>query len=284
MSILSYTSPERLTMQAGEIVQASTMPGLVVVMVAAGSAVHAGLLLLGFRVLGFAKMLAALLVLSTTTVACGLMVDAIVFDPKWFPDDSHAFEEMGRPFHLTDHPDGAFAGFMFQFGKVLTRMHVVAGVCVLVLMIAGRIVGTTREKITGESIVLSAGVGRKTLVLGGGLYVVVVIVVGVYAFYPPPTIAAGELRRLAADLDSARRSDQPNDLHHALRDLRRRVDQLPMISVLYSGRRLAIEQSEFNSLRTYLKDVGDEVRTNESDVRAITFRKSLGRVLAKMTE
>lgn len=228
VAVLSYVPPWMTALQAGEVVNESTMPGLVVTLVGLGAAVNVGLCVVGAVALGWRRALRVGVVVTTIALGTGLLVDRLLFDPTYQPEDTHAFEDVGRPFHLLDHVDGPLAGAWFRFTRATDASQGYAGVAVVLLMLAGTVWRgrTPGALLGGADLVWSGRVLRAACVIG----VAGTVVASVYAYYPSPRVLGAELRATSAEFwTSHRRGEHQNALRLA-RQLDRRLSQLPTAS------------------------------------------------------
>lgn len=222
-SILSYVSPELMAMQAGEVVNASTMPGLVVWVVALGAGMNLGLLLAAYKVIGGWRTIRTGVLLLILTGAISWGADRVLYDSAWQPDDSHAFEDMGRPYHLLDHKDGAWAGITHRFKKQVGFNAIPAGLGVAGLVLAGRIVKSTRRPPLSNR----AWAGLVTTWSLG------TAVLGVYGYFPSPDPIAGEMRGIVAEMATLYRHQDMHGAQRLARQLERQLGKYHYSCRLY---------------------------------------------------
>ena len=215
--LATYITPAAGAMQVGEAIHASTMPGLVVPLIVIGSAIHLGTIALLIGALRGRALVVAVVVLVVAGAGAGA-IERTHYDPEYAPDDTHAFEDYGRPFHLLDHPDGALAGFVHRLRQPLHAGTLPAGVGVIVLILLGIVLRRSNNP--------PAVLPTRLLRRAGGAVIAVTIVLGVYGHYPPPDAIAAELRVLSADFTSALRTGNAADARHLAHQIDRRIGQI----------------------------------------------------------
>jgi uncharacterized membrane protein YraQ (UPF0718 family) len=223
--LLSYITPAAGAMQVGEAFNASMMPGLAVPLIVIGSAVHLGTIVLMIAALRARAVVIALGVVLVAGAGAGL-IEAAHYDPDAAPDDTHAFEDYGRPFHLLDHPDGALGGFVHRLQQPLHAGTLPAGLGVLALLTLGRIIPTAPI----PAPVMPTRALRVGAIAAAGL----TLVLTVYGYYPPPRAIAAELRVLSAEFTAALRTANVAEARHVSRQIDRRIGQIE-VSFLLRG-------------------------------------------------
>jgi hypothetical protein len=215
---LSYMSSDIVAMRSGEVANASTMPGLIVSVIALGGVLHIGTLIAAIKV----RWQVVPLVISAALLLT-IVVDRPLFDEAYEPEDTHAFEDVGRPFHLLDHPQGAVAGFSHRLHSSVNTGHYVAMLGVVLLAAWGTL---ARPRTTAESSPISK------VAMMTGLWAVASLAAFVYSYYPTLDLLKSELRAKAAEVGSTHRTGPTPDSVRAARQIDRRLSQLSMIELL----------------------------------------------------
>jgi uncharacterized membrane protein YraQ (UPF0718 family) len=224
----TYITPTTSAMQAGEIVESSTMPGLLVPMIALGAAMHLGVLMAAFRRIGPRAAAAGLLVAALSSVVFGIAVDARMHDPSFETGDSHAFEDYGRPYHLLDHPDGPLFGFLHRFSRPLSGGELWAGAGIIVICTASRFPrSNTETSLSPQHLAspLQLRAATALILAGSGVH-------AVYSAVPAPNMIVAESRRLSAELVDAVRQGQLTSAERSRRLLDRRLSQIRLSAAL----------------------------------------------------
>lgn len=274
--LFTYVTPETASLQAGEIVRSSTMPGLLVPLIATGAAIHLGLLVAMCRVMGLTKGLSLLSVVLLLTLIAGAIVDVTLHDATYFPEDTHAFEDYGRPFHLLDHPRGPLAGFWHRFKAPLSTNLLSAGAAVAILFIGARLRRTYSIDAKPPKQYLTDRQTRSAM----AVWVIATGVLTVFTYYPPPSALDKELRATSAEFDVAYRRGEHAEAWRLSRQIDHRLAQLP-VSVLLYGSPLNAEKRELSkALRQRLDDLTRGMRGNPPNREAsLAFQKALGDLL-----
>lgn len=274
--LFTYVTPETASMQAGEIVRSSTMPGLLVPLIATGTAIHLGLLVAACRAIGLMKGLCLLGIVLILTLATGAIVDAALHDPTYFPEDTHAFEDYGRPFHLLDHSDGPIAGFVHRFTRPLSANLLPAGAAVAILVIGARLRRTYSADAKPPRQYLS---DRQTRI-AMAVWVIATGVLTVFTYYPPPSALDKELRATSAEFNVAYQRGEHAEAWRLSRRIDHRLAQLP-VSALLHGSPLNPEKRELSkTLRQRLDDLTRGMRGNPPNREAsLAFQTVLGDLL-----
>lgn len=270
--LLTYVNPEMATMQAHEIVASSTMPGLVVVFSLIGNAINAGVLLAALRALGWKTTMLGLVVLLSVGVIGSVVVDRMIYDPAFTPEDSHAFEDIGRPFHLFDHPDGSLTGFLHRWRKPMTAMTAPAAVCLLAVCFASKLLSDRLHPDGPKAIATWAS--SATLATFVACLGLVYIVLFVYTYYPPPGQIAADIRNELLESDAAEKRSQMAEHRRRLDRACRRINQLP-ISAMLRGRQLSDEENQcLAKLRAEVMKVDAALTAPSPPDRDLVFRYS----------
>jgi uncharacterized membrane protein YraQ (UPF0718 family) len=225
--VATYMPPELTAMRAGEAVNASVMPGLLVPLIVTGAAVSLGTIAVAVRALGLRAASVTLTCVLLTSAACGWLADRGMFDADASPEDTHAFEELGRPFHMLDHPDGVTAGMWHRFRQPLTPAHAVAAAAIaslttyaiLVRRRSGAPRQVTRERLPSLRPAALAAFAAVPIAF-------------CYTYYPSPSQIAAEARVAAADFAVAARTGDYREVRRLGRLIDRRLSQLPTARLL----------------------------------------------------
>lgn len=271
----TYVAPQTTALHAGEVWNSSTMPGLIVPLVVVGSSVHAGLLLLGWRAMGV-RVIVGGVVLVLSAGALGLLIDLVAHDPGYLPEDTHAFEDLGRPFHMLDHRDGAWAGFVHRFTRPLTLASATAGVGVALLVLVGRIrTPASNTESSQRPLYLMRRTSTRAGATLGALWMACVII----GYFPQRHVLIGELEQSAAELIQVRQRD-PARADQLASLMRKRLAQFPVSAALSGswpthGRREAV--AEVRSSLDGLMSVDPTNRLSTTDVRLVRAIAQLAR-------
>jgi uncharacterized membrane protein YraQ (UPF0718 family) len=241
ISLLSIVLPSTIALHAGEIANGSTMPGLIVPMVALGAGLDAGLISLGAYALGVRRFLIAATVGILLAVVIGVGFDAVVRDAAYSPEDSHAFEDLGRPFHLLIHPDGPLAGLWHRFTRVAGVESIAAGIGVIVLLVIGRL---KREALPASVVCFPS---TRWLRAAGGLLMVAIGLLILYTYYPSPSTSLREVSRHTAEMMSA---SSPDEALRRRAAILRRLGQLEVSSLLHGQPLSADERTLIAKVKT----------------------------------
>jgi uncharacterized protein len=275
--LLTYVNPEMAALQAGEVVHASNMPGLVIPLVALGSAVHLGTLVLLVKAAGARTAIKVAGTVFAAALACGVASDVVLYDPAYSPEDSHAFEDFGRPFHLLDHPSGPIAGFTDRLRRPLGLNQLLAGVGVVVLAVAA-----SKLPNRGRRADHAAGEGTPSRHADSALLIAVaaMLLITIYTYVPPPTPLANELQAAAAEFGVAyRRNDPPQRAGQLVRQIDRRLGQVRP-SMLLRGRSLSDQdQKRLADLRQRLHALAAAPPSEESREAELQFQRNMIRVV-----
>ena len=260
--LVAYVPPALLAMQAGILLRETTMPGLAPWLICLAG-INLGAIVIGLRALGAIKLLKSLVVIGALGCLAAVPLELGSAGRSYTPEDSHAFEDLGRPYHLLNHPDGPVAGFVTRFARPLGWDGPAALLGIAMLVLASRFIGSLS---TGDG---RPWTGRSLALLGSG-YVLGVGFLGAYLYYPPPGVLAAELRSASADLSSSLRTGDAAIARITTDRMARRLHQLPT-SMWLRGRSLSDESRDtLESLKRDLPslDAGD-----------LTFRRRLAMVL-----
>jgi len=271
--LMTYVPPHLTAMQAGEVLNASTMPGLLIPIIAVGSGVTLGLIAAGVRMLGVRPTVATAAVVVVLTVLLAGTADRLLYDSAYEPDDTHAFEDAGRPFHMLDHPGGALPGFANRFARPLQATSVVSAVMILLLVLHGR---------THRGDAPAASLPSYQLRLGMIVFVIGTAIISVYSYLPAPATLAREIQIMSAELIDARRAADLSVQTRTTSRLRHRLSQLPAC-LLLRGRSLDADQrqaiEEFQSLLAQSLEPSTTTRLSDQEVRYV---KASNRVVATL--
>ncbi|HRK29754.1 MAG TPA: permease [Tepidisphaeraceae bacterium] len=239
--LATYVPPEILSMRAGQVTMASTMPGLAVVLLVGGASVNAAVMIVAAGSFSLRATGAWLAVVLLVSASGALTVDRLAYDPAYNPEDTHAFEDVGRPYHLLNHPEGAWTGFVHRWKQPIGASSIVAVGALLALTVVARLArfqpGAAKP------------VAGKSLAVIALIYLVGSAAVAALSYYPPPKTIADDLQGLALELGQAvSHTDQPAMTRLQAR-LVHRLDQLP------------------TSARIRLKSISPEVAESVAAVR-----------------
>ena len=232
MAVFTTVTPETAAMQAGEILHSGNMPGLIVPLIGLGSAVHLGLLLAAWRWLGWRRATTTLVLTLLLTAAAGGGVGALVRGPQRAMEDSHAFEDYGRPFHLLDHPAGPMAGFWAFFIRPLGMNTFCAGIAVALLAIGARLPQHKQRATAGRRRTLRP-LSPPQFRLASIAVGLAVPVLAISSYYPAPPALADELRGASAAFNVAYLRGDDTEARQQSRRIDRRLGQLPVVAVLH---------------------------------------------------
>ncbi len=279
LGLVSYPGVERGVMQVGEILIASTMPGLVVTLGIVGASVHPGLIVAGIRRLGVVPVVAALAVVMVGAINIAIVVDNWRHVPGYVPEDTHSFEDFGRPFHLLDHDKGALQGFVGRFVRPIPVTNAYAAVAIAILWAAAWLIGrrghsrpppaaSPVDPPAARSMSASLPPARSTTrtALGGvALLAALTAVLSVYSYWPPPAMIRAEVQRLSADWSQALlRDDRPSALR-AVAQIDRRLSQLAAASTIRGRPLTAAERQRLTDVRATLARMGQQIEAEPSD-------------------
>lgn len=271
ISLVSYVPPELAAMQAGEAINASTTPGLVVPLIALGAAIHLGTLVALVR---SARPLVALRVagiICAIAFACGLVMDVTFRDHSYEPEDTHAFEDYGRPFHLLDHRGGKVFGFIDRLKRPLGVQAVWAGAGVVALLVVGRAMNRRDGIPPTFASRLSLRTSFAVVVLG-------TTALAAYTYFPPPNVIATDLRAATAELVVASRRDEHETILRVIHRLDRRLSQYTVARTLHGQPPTAEQRDAAARLRSVLSDLAksaDQARMTEFSRDMSTLTKGL---------
>jgi uncharacterized protein len=268
VSMGAVVLPPTVSLHAGEIARGSTMPGLLTPVISLAAGVNLGVLVLAWASAGARRTVVALM--SALVVACtaGALVDRAIHDPAYAPEDTHAFEDLGRPFHLLDHPDGAVAGWWHRFTRAAGTESVGASAGVLVLLLLAR---TARAQ---PMMPCPAPLGSGALRIASGIGAVAVVLGVLYSYYPPPSTATREIRVLFSEIAS---SDSEAEVTRLRQRILHRTGQLHGSAILYGqplreSQRAAIHRLEE---RIAHRAAGSSTRLADDDIEALRAIGSL---------
>lgn len=228
VSTLHYAAPAAVAMHAGEVVGASTMPGLLVPLVGVGPALNLGAIVLGAFMLGARRSAAVAATLVLLTGMAALVFDKALYDDRYEPTDSHAFEDLGRPFQVLHHPGGAGAWFVTRFARPLQPLHGAAAAAVVAIWLFG-LRRTRAERGELDVANVTPSTARPRVLAGAGTaWVVGTALLAAYTYYPSPDVLIAEARLRAAEMNDAFRGDRDGERSRAQAQLVRRLGQLPV--------------------------------------------------------
>lgn len=223
--LFTYVTPEIASLQAGEIAHSSHMPGLLVPLVVVGVALNLGTVALLFGI----RSGSLIIQISVTVILIGFVIgsvsDQILHVHEGGVEDSHAFEDYGRPFHLLDHPDGAVAGFLHRLNRPLGISHLYAATAVLLLSVGSRMTAycAKREPTWRNEEWITYRTANWTLSLIG----LAMLATTAYTAIPPPAQLARELRASCSELSVAARRGEPRKARGAAAQFERRISLVP---------------------------------------------------------
>jgi len=223
--LFSYATPDILAMRAGEVASASTMPGLLVMLIAVAGVVNLGTLVLCVTSLGSKACVSAIAWVLTLAIVLTVALDRAVFDPTFHPEDTHAFEDVGQPFHMLDHPAGPMTGFFDRMGRPIDRSAYVAMLAIVGLVVLAKIPRRSNETVK------PAPTGA--LLACGGAWLAIATVAIVYSYWPSPGLLNDQLGRYAGEFFSATRTGDTAEASRVARQIERRLDQVPLSHRLY---------------------------------------------------
>ncbi len=257
IALVTYTSPERAAMQAGQVLFASTMPALVISMIVIGSAVHLGTLVAAVLTFGKRSALYGFVALVVSAVGPALLIDGVYHRPGVELEDTHAFEDYGRPFHLLDHPEGPLAGFIQRFTRPVGLPSVAAALGVVALLACRTLpIRNTSEKTTADSPAHRVAMKGRWVVVPT---VTATLALTAYTYYPSPNNIKSEIRRLAAEYElSARKGDRDTALI-LINQIDRRLNQITIASALRARRLSSDQRSNISRAQHHVRKTIDEL-------------------------
>ncbi|HEY0008802.1 MAG TPA: hypothetical protein VGB55_08775 [Tepidisphaeraceae bacterium] len=274
--LFTYVNPEMAALQMGEVIHASTLPGSIVPLIALGSAVHLGTLALLVKAFNRRVVLQLIGVTVAAALVCAMVSDAVLYDPAHSPEDSHAFEDFGRPFHLLNHPNGPLAGFLQRISRPLGMNHLFAGIG-----IAGIVAMSTllhRRNPAPPTHLASVAPPRyaNAVLITAAL---VMAVVTVYTYIPPPRPLADELQAATVEFSVVYRRGEAQRTQQLVRQLDRRLAQVQW-SLFLSGRSLPTDERPLIAdLQRRLRELQSAPPNPDDPSAELQFQRSMIRLV-----
>jgi len=214
-------TPETGMMQASQIYLLGTAPGAILLWLVFGPGLNAGLFTLLLRERGLKFALVSTAVTLVITLMPAFAVDAALFDStKVAVEDSHAFDETGRPFHMGENDK---RGPRATAGRLLLRetgttqgvsLVALAAVALVRVLPAGARVDRSVPSRWNRPLPRSV---LPVLLIGG---CVAFVVTGFYAFYPAPAQTLRDMKRIDAELGVAVRTGRIDEARPCIAQLR----------------------------------------------------------------
>ncbi len=250
--LFTYVTPEVAAMQAGEVVRSSLMPGLIVPLIGLGATIHLGMLAGFGRAVGVRRLLPVLGVVVVVVAVWGVVTDLALYDGSYSPEDSHAFEDYGRPFHLLDHPDGRATGFFGRLRRPLGMNALTAGAAIALILAARVLIGRLNNVVPEVEL---AFVSPSRARLAMRIIVLMTVVLAIYTYYPPPSALKRELQAASAELSIACQTGEQVHVRRLAQQMDRRLAQFTKSAMLHGRFPTAEQRAAINDVRQYLTEL-----------------------------
>lgn len=264
----TYVTPEMAAMQAGEVVRSSLMPGLIVPLIGLGVAIHSGTLLGFGHAVGIKRLLLSLGVIVLVAVIWSIATDVALYDGSYSPEDSHAFEDYGRPFHLLDHPDGPIAGFFDRLRRPLGMNAVPAGVAIVLILISSTWIGRRGGTVAAVELRF---ITRRWASVTANLIVLATIALSAYTYYPPPSALKRELQAMSAEFSVSCRRGEQQHAQRLARQIDRRLTQFSKSAILHgrlpSAEHYAMIEDARQGMKEAMDGAADPERARAAEIR-----------------
>jgi hypothetical protein len=227
-------NPEDAMVYAWQAIDLGALPGSALAWLTLGAGFHLGTLTYVGQRFGIRRAMVLLASMVICTVMCSTLLDRVTFDRVASDTDTHAFDVLGRPWHLGED-DGT--GPAATTGKLLFRLIAPQGnwaspaVVSVVILVGLRLWALLRTQPVGPAPSASPRWLRFAPACVAGVW----LVVGMYVYFPSYETLAPEVRGLFADAGSAVRQRDP-DAERQLVRLELLLGRIPI------GQRLRLEQ------------------------------------------